>query len=710
MRILITGAQGFLGRHVAADWLAADSNAVVLGLGRSARTSTFGHEVSLPGAMQRVLETPRHDYVSADVLDRAALVRHFAAFRPDVVIHLAARLKGDDPGEMVRVNVEGTLNVMLAAAGLAHRPRVVLGSSGAVYGRPTTLPLSECSPLGPPAGFYAVTRRASEEVARELAVSSRVDLVIARLFNPVGPGLDERHLPAHVAAAVVDIRAGAAEPRLALGPLDGTRDFIDARDAAAALRHLALHGEPGGVYNVARGLETPVREVVEHLLDAAGLAGRVQVDSAPRRADDVPRHYADVERLRALGFSPRHALSDTLGHLFAWYAERSEAPRPAPAPAASARAPLTVTVAPRFEYTVEIGAGLLDAVPARLRTRIGTDRAVVVTDPTVAGLYGPRLMEALRAAGFEAGLSVLPEGEPAKCRAVWEQIVGDLHRLGFQRRSVMICLGGALVSDVGGFVAATYMRGVPYVNVPTTLLAQHDGAVGGKVAINTDWAKNALGAFHHPAGVFCDPETLQTLDARNLAAGVAEALKVALTGDAVLFGLLETQVDELLRRREPAALERVVRRCVARKIALLAPDPLEVDLRRALNLGHTLAHALETELHYAGLLHGEAVGIGLATATEVARARGRCPAATADRILAVLRAYGLPPRVPVERLRAALGRVDAIRAVRGGSLHFVMPTAVDAVEIVPELAPGELARAVEAVAALQAAGRLEVAA
>ena len=191
---------------------------------------------------------------------------------------------------------------------------------------------------------------------------------------------------------------------------------------------------------------------------------------------------------------------------------------------------------------------------------------------------------------------------------------------------------------------------------------------------------------------------------------MAEAVKVALTGDAELFSLLESHVDDVMERRDAAVLERIVRRSAARKIALLAPDPLEIDLRRALNLGHTLAHALETELHYAGLLHGEAVAVGLAVATEVARARGRCPGPVADRILALLAAYGLPPRVPHACLRRALERVGDIRRVRGGALHFVMPTAIDHVEIVPELAPGELERVLEVIASLAPGRRLEIAA
>lgn len=725
MRVLITGAQGFLGCTLAAEWLSADPEVQILGIGRSARAPGFARPATrrgrlvpatFPAAQRATLASSRYAYAAVDVLDRPTLAAVAARFRPDVIVHLAARLKDDAPAAMMRVNVEGTLTVIDVAAGLPHRPRIVLGSSGAVYGIPQALPLREDTPFGPATGFYAVTRRSAEEAARLVAGREELPLIVARLFNPVGPGLDERHLPTRLAAAFVDAAERGEPAVIHTGPLDGTRDFLDARDAAAALRWLALRGVGGETYNVGSGVGTPVAALVDRLAAAAGLANRVQIVEGARRVDDVPHHVADVSRLRATGFVPRYDLDITARALVGWYRGLAATPSAADGDHASAgdRArddgPLTVAVETRTEYPVEIRAGLLDEVPGRLRARMATDRAVIVTDPTVARLYGDRVREGLVAAGFKASTCVIAEGEPAKCREVWERLAFDLRRHQFERRSVLVCLGGALVSDVGGFVAATFMRGVPYVNVPTTLLAQHDGAIGGKVAINTPWAKNALGAFHHPAAVYCDPETLRTLDARNLAAGAAEAIKVALTGDATLFALLEANAGAVLAGSDAGVLERIVRRCAAQKIALLAPDPLEVDLRRALNLGHTLAHALETEMHYEGLLHGEAVGIGLAVATLVARARGVCPPAAVERILGLLSAYRLPPRVPAARLRAALGALADIRRIRGGALHFVMPVAIDAVRIVPEVGLDELAAALDVVATLAPEGRVELAA
>jgi 3-dehydroquinate synthase len=226
--------------------------------------------------------------------------------------------------------------------------------------------------------------------------------------------------------------------------------------------------------------------------------------------------------------------------------------------------------------------------------------------------------------------------------------------------------------------------------------------VGGKVAINTPWAKNFVGAFHHPAAVFCDPEVLATLARRDISSGVAEALKVALTGDRALFELLEDRAVAIMEQRDATALAAVVRRAIRRKIDLLDPDPYEVDLRRVLNLGHTVAHPLETEFEYEGLRHGEAVGFGLGVAVEVARHRGVCSAQDAERIHTVLARYDLPPALPPSRCRAALNHLEAIRMVRGGHLHFVMPTRIDAVQIVPDVDFSELARAMDAVLARQA--------
>ena len=695
MRVMVTGAQGFVGRHLVQRWLAADPDARVLGVGRSVRREGFTHaagratEAPLPGGFED--HGDRYAYCRGDVSERARLCELLLGFRPDVVIHLATVLRDGDPARLLQTNASGTAALLDAVAGSGVEARVVLGSTGAVYGRPQALPLAEDTPWGPPVNAYAVSRRAAEEVADVLAAAHGLSLCVARLFNPVGPGLHERHLPAWLARQVAEIAAGRGEPVIEVGPLDTTRDFVDVRDVADAIRAIALQDAPG-VWNIASGRETPTQAILDGLVRAAGLQGRVEIRRQPRRPADVPRHVASVDKLCAL-VPPRFTLDDALGELLAWY--RDDVARAAEGPGPGQGAPLAVSAPSRRTYDVEIRDGLLDALPARLATRFPGASVAVLTDARVDELYGERVRAGLASAGVAANCIVLPPGEQSKAFDPYQRVIRRLHAAGFERRSVLVCLGGGMVTDTGGFVAATYMRGVPYVNVPTTLLAQHDSAVGGKVAINTPWAKNFVGAFHHPAAVYCDPSVLTTLARADLAAGVAEAIKVALTGDAALFALLEEHATALLEDRDIALLGRVVRGATRRKIDLLDPDPYETALRRALNLGHTLAHPLETEMEYSGLRHGEAVAYGIALATEVARGRGVCPTGVADRILRLLAAYDLPPPIPRERQEAALARLREIRMVRGGHLHFVMPVDVDAVRIVPDVDPGELRGAMD---------------
>lgn len=679
MRVLITGAQGFIGRHTVDRWLESGSASHVFALGRSPGRSPAA---DAPDPAR----DPRYTYLALDIRDRSALVPALRRFQPEVVIHLAAVLRDGEPTELFSCNVEGTVSLLQALHEAELSPRVVLGSSGAVYGRcsPDQLPLREDTPLGQPLNLYAISRQAAEAAARELAARWKLPLSIARIFNPIGPGQDERHLSAHLARQLAAIADGTASPTIEVGPLDTTRDFIDVRDVAEALRIIALHGQnTGEAYNVCSGREVRCQALLDGLLTLSGQTGRTTLKRRPGRPADIPRHFGDASRLTALGFAPKFKLEDSLRAQLEWY-------RTGVSPSPDLRPTTTVRVSRRHSYAIEVRRGLLAEVPARLKSQFPEARMVVLTDTRVARLYGHSLLASMRSVGIECDLLSVPEGEGSKQLEVYREVVGRLHTLGFGRRSVLVCLGGGLITDVGGFVAATYLRGVQYVNVPTTLLAQHDSAVGGKVAINTPWAKNFLGAFHHPAAVYCDPEVLATLTRADLRSGVAEAIKVALTGDAALFELLESDSEGVLAHRRPDLLEQIVRRSVDGKVALLAPDPIERDLRRALNLGHTLAHPLETELAYDGLLHGHAVGYGIALATELARLRGVCPTLVAERIHRLLAAYALPPNIAPHHQIAALGRLREVRLVRGGHLHFVMPVAVDAVEIVPEVSITEL--------------------
>jgi len=555
--------------------------------------------------------------------------------------------------------------------------------------------------------LYGVTKAAAERTARILAAELGLDVVWARIFNIIGPGESERHLCGRVAARLAAIKAGAEKAQLHLGDLSPTRDLVDVRDAARALRILAVNAPGGQPYNLASGRETVVGDAVDLLLKSSGLRGQVEIITKQHRGGTLSRHFADLSRLESLGFETRFSLEESLRDLWDYsYANASYAKPLERAETdgqhskdGAIRSPLKVSAPRPAGYPVIVEEGVLQRLPSLLAHQSPGRRTVVLTDDRVHGLYGRELVESLEGAGLDTDVVVLPEGEGSKAWSPLERAIEELHRLRFHRSAQLVLLGGGMVTDVGGFLAAIYLRGVDYINVPTTLLAQHDSAIGGKVAVNMPWAKNFVGAFHHPQAVYSDPRVLGTLSRRNMAAGIAESIKVAITGDGNLFRLLEQEVKAVMEDRHPKTLEEVVLRSSVRKIALLDPDPYERDLRRALNLGHTFGHPLEVELSYEGLLHGEAVGFGLAVATAIAGARKMCSEDAAERIYALLDAYGLPPRVPWERLENAVERVAEIRLVRAEKLHFVLPTGVDSVEIVPEVSDDEIRQALRFIAA-----------
>jgi GDP-4-dehydro-6-deoxy-D-mannose reductase len=332
-RILITGAQGFLGRYLAAHWLASEPDAVILGLGRSpAWPGTFTHAVGwggatlpapLPPALVRTLATPRYGYRPVDIADGPALARTVREFRPDIVVHLAAALRDDPPGRLVRTNVGGVVALLEALRTSGATPRtIVLGSSGSVYGalpgrEPPFGEAAACAPADP----YAATKRAAEELGRILAEAGALPVVWGRIFNPVGAGQDERHLCGWLGRQVAEIGAGLRPPAVVAGPLDTTRDYIDARDVAEALRVLSARGAPGCAYNVASGRETGGEEILAMLVALGGLPSPVERVRRPDRSGDVARSFADVSRLAALGFRPRHTLRDSLAAVLDYYCE-----------------------------------------------------------------------------------------------------------------------------------------------------------------------------------------------------------------------------------------------------------------------------------------------------------------------------------------------------------------------------------------------------
>jgi 3-dehydroquinate synthase len=321
-------------------------------------------------------------------------------------------------------------------------------------------------------------------------------------------------------------------------------------------------------------------------------------------------------------------------------------------------------------YDIVIGAGvLLDATAWQGLPPAAS--ALIVTNPTVARLYALDLQRAL-APHYERVLTLeLPDGEAhkdwASLNLIFERLLGE----GCDRKTVLFALGGGVVGDMTGFAAACYMRGVPFVQVPTTLLAQVDSSVGGKTAINHPLGKNMIGAFYQPLRVVCDLATLDTLPQRELSAGLAEVIKYGPIADAAFLDWIEGHVDALLAR-DPAALGHAVRRSCELKAAVVSADERETGLRAILNFGHTFGHAIEAGLGYGKWLHGEAVGCGMVLASDLSVRLGLMPRAFADRMLGLCQRAGLPVRAPdlgAERY-LELMRVD--KKSEGGEIRFVL--------------------------------------
>ncbi len=331
------------------------------------------------------------------------------------------------------------------------------------------------------------------------------------------------------------------------------------------------------------------------------------------------------------------------------------------------------------QYDVVVGEGLLARAGALLAPVLPQKRAVVVTDTTVAALHLPALLAGLAATGIEASTVTVEPGESAKRLDSYGRVAGAMLEQAVERRTAVIALGGGVVGDLAGFAAATVLRGLPFVQVPTTLLAQVDSSVGGKTGINTAQGKNLLGAFHQPRIVLADTGVLATLPARELRAGYAEIAKAGLIADAGLFAWCEDTLSGLLAA-EPGLLAEAVLRACAFKAAVVQGDEREERAeggRALLNLGHTFAHAFEAACGYDGtLLHGEAVGLGLCLAFALSARLGHCATADAARVAAHVAAAGLPATAAslgrpfsAASLLAAMGRD---KKMRDGRLGFVL--------------------------------------
>lgn len=308
-------------------------------------------------------------------------------------------------------------------------------------------------------------------------------------------------------------------------------------------------------------------------------------------------------------------------------------------------------------YRIHIGAGLLDD-PGPFEAHVRGRTAVVVTNETVAALYAARLEATLARAGAKALRVALPDGEAHKTWHTLDLLFGRLLRARLGRSGVLVALGGGVVGDIAGFAAASYQRGIAYVQVPTTLLAQVDSSVGGKTAINHALGKNMIGAFHQPSAVVADTATLATLPGREYAAGLAEVVKYGAIFDAAFLDWIEANSEPLLAR-DPEALAHAIQRSCEIKADIVAQDERESGTRALLNFGHTFGHAIESAAGYGSLLHGEAVAIGMALAARFSARLGRIPTSAPERLVALLARLGLPvepPRFPVETWLEYMGR------------------------------------------------------
>jgi 3-dehydroquinate synthase len=346
-------------------------------------------------------------------------------------------------------------------------------------------------------------------------------------------------------------------------------------------------------------------------------------------------------------------------------------------------------------YEILVGAGLLGEAGAALRRVMRGNQAIIVTDRNVAAFHLAPLEKSLGAAGIAHHSIVLPPGEETKDFTHFARLAEDILALGIERRTLLVALGGGVVGDLTGFVAATLLRGIDFAQVPTTVLAQVDSSVGGKTAIDTKQGKNLVGAFHQPRLVLADSDTLRTLPERELRAGYAEMVKYGLIRDPAFFAWFEKHGLALLAGDAAAMRHAVVESCRA-KAAVVAADERETGERALLNLGHTFGHALEAETGFgAALLHGEAVAIGMSLAFDLSARLGFCPASDAERARRHLALAGLPTEIPRPNGRvfaadALVAHIRKDKKVSGGRITLILVRGIGQAFVTSEVPEGEI--------------------
>ncbi|MCX7015246.1 MAG: 3-dehydroquinate synthase [Candidatus Sumerlaeota bacterium] len=345
-------------------------------------------------------------------------------------------------------------------------------------------------------------------------------------------------------------------------------------------------------------------------------------------------------------------------------------------------------------YEIHIGEGLIDRLGEEARPLLGKAPAAVVTAEPLAISLGERALAGLRAADVEARMFAVPDGESAKTLETVSRILDFLveHRL--PRQSVLFAVGGGVIGDMVGFAAAIYLRGIDYVQVPTTLLAMVDSSVGGKTAVNHSKGKNLIGAFHQPRLVAADLTALASLPRREYRAGLAEIIKHGVIRDAELFETLEERIEPLAAR-EARLLGPIIRRNCEIKAAVVESDEREAGPRAILNFGHTIGHAVESLASGSGMLHGEAISIGMVGAGRIAVAMSLWAPQECERLRALLERAGLPTRMPPLATEAVLARMGHDKKIVGRTLRFVLPEAIGRVVLRDDVPADLLANAIE---------------
>lgn len=333
----------------------------------------------------------------------------------------------------------------------------------------------------------------------------------------------------------------------------------------------------------------------------------------------------------------------------------------------------TIPVSASKTYDVRIGAGLLGCCGEELRAVSAAKTTAIVSDDTVWSLYGAVVEASLRGAGFRVVHTTFPAGEAHKTLETWGGLLRFFAESRLTRSDLVVALGGGVTGDMAGFAAAAYLRGVDYAQLPTTLLAAVDSSVGGKTGVDLPEGKNLAGCFYQPVAVLCDTDALSTLPAAQYRAGMAEVIKYGLLGDEAFFNALS--------QPEAFSQEALIARCVAMKRDIVERDEREGGLRRLLNLGHTVGHAVE-QCSCFSVSHGEAVAMGMAAVTRAAVKRGLCAAETLPRLLALLERHGLPTELNY-RAEALAAAARSDKKMSGGTLHLIVPERVGRCRVLP---------------------------